>query len=83
MGEREALGMKHTDATESRGQQTRERAKLWRAVRAAIALVDASRLRAKGVYDIAPDKMLRLRDCVDDLRDAMARHDRELMESAK
>jgi hypothetical protein len=78
--DRPGRGSRRTPETDDRGARTRQQAKLWLAVRAAARLVDHATVRGRGVYAIGPELMLALREHVDDLRHALARHDAELLQ---
>ena len=78
--ERVAQGTRHSKELEARAVRTRQAAKLWQAVRAATRLVDHAASRGAGLYAISPELMLALRERVDELRHALARHDAELLQ---
>jgi uncharacterized protein YecE (DUF72 family) len=63
-----AEGTRLRPADEKRAKKTRDNAKLWGLVKAAVALVDGSRVMAKGVYEISPAAMIALRHHCDNVR---------------
>jgi hypothetical protein len=80
---RSASGTRFKDAEEKRAVEAKETAKLWRLVKAAVRVVDASRSVSRGVYEIAPEAMIALRHLCDEMRFPLKMHQLEIMKASK
>lgn len=83
MADRPARGRTITEATTRGERQARCNALLWNVVRAAAMVADGSSLYSRGLYEIHPALMLRLREAVDRVRPDMRRMEQELAKDAK
>lgn len=68
MATRSATGTRFKDAEEKRARKSRENANLWKLVKAAIRVVDASRMLGRGQYEIPPEAMIALKHHCDEMR---------------
>ena len=68
MATRSGVGTRFKDAEERRAVRSRENANLWKLVKAAIRVVDASRTLGRGRYEIPPEAMVALRHHCDEMR---------------
>jgi hypothetical protein len=76
--ERSARGRTVTDATTRSERIAKRHAMLWMVARAAARIADEATLYSRGLYEIHPASMLRLREAVDRIRPDMKRMEAEL-----
>lgn len=67
------------DAEEKRAKKARETARLWSLVKAAVKVIDSSRVVSRGVYEMDPAAVIALRHHCDEMRFALKMHELELL----
>lgn len=67
------------DAAEKRAVRAKETARLWSLVKAAVRVMDSSRVVSRGVYEVDPAAMIALRHHCDEMRFALKMHELELL----
>jgi hypothetical protein len=83
MSSRKATGTRFKDSEQRKAARSRQNAQLWRLVRTAVRLVDASRPMGKGEYEIPPEAMISLKHRCDELRFELKMHDLELLQEGE
>lgn len=78
MATRKAEGTRFSETLERRAQRTRLEAQLWKLVKSAVRLVDASRPVGRGVYEIHPEIMIALKHHCDEMRFPLKMQELEL-----
>ena len=78
MSDRQARGRVITQKTTMAESTARSQARLWSLARSALRMIDGMELRAKGLYEINPVLVLKLRESVDGIRHQIKRHDETL-----
>lgn len=79
MSTRKATGTRFKDSEQRRGMRSRQNAQLWKLVKAAIRVIDGSRVMGRGLYELAPEAMIALKHLCDEMRFPLKMHELELL----
>lgn len=83
MATRSATGTRFKDGEERKARRARENANLWKLVKAAIRVIDASRQLGRGQYEIPPEAMIALKHHCDEMRFPLKMQELEAMKEGE